>query len=45
MLDGSLINEIQICEGLPLLLVDLKINEGPWYWQYTLLQVSKLQNF
>lgn len=32
MLDGSLINEIQICEGLP------------WYWQYTLLQVSKLQN-
>lgn len=26
MLDGSLINEIQICEGLPLLLVDLKVN-------------------
>lgn len=29
MLDGSLINEIQICEGLPLLLVDLKVDEGP----------------
>lgn len=29
MLDGILINEIQICEGLPLLLVDLKLNEGP----------------
>lgn len=29
MLDGILINEIQIFEGLPLLLVDLKVNEGP----------------